>query len=160
MATGLTATAPGISISGPTGPSPILRPWTSGKCRLRPLDGASAPRTQVRYSNGNREYPEFIGSAQFATGPGDGSHINFAVRGRYGDPHRSFIATTPMNDPARCTELKPGRNPHRQRVGLRRLALCSRPPQPCYSGPLPEAARSRQGEKVALAESMRNTRCW
>ena len=62
--------------------SPPVDEW---EVRATPADGASAPRTQVRYSNGNREYPEFIGSAQFATGPGEGSSINFAVRGRYGD---------------------------------------------------------------------------
>ena len=49
------------------------------------LDGASAPSIQVHYSNGNREYPEFIGSAQFATGSGEDSYITFAVRGRYED---------------------------------------------------------------------------
>ena len=62
--------------------SPPVDEW---EVRATPADGASAPRTQVRYSRGNREYPEFIGSAQFATGPGEGSSINFAVRGRYGD---------------------------------------------------------------------------
>ena len=62
--------------------SPPVDEW---EVQAMPLDGASAPSTQVRYSNGNREYPEFIGSAQFATGSGEGSYINFAVRGRYGD---------------------------------------------------------------------------
>ena len=53
------------------------------------LDGAeddvSDLLTEVRYSNGNREYPEFIGSARFAAGPDKTSSIHFAVRGRYGD---------------------------------------------------------------------------
>ena len=62
--------------------SPPVDEW---EVQATPFDGASAPSTQVRYSNGNREYPEFIGSAQFATGSGEGSYINFAVRGRYGD---------------------------------------------------------------------------
>ena len=52
------------------------------------LDGAeddvSDLLTEVRYSNGNREYPEFIGSARFAAGPDKTSSIHFAVRGRYG----------------------------------------------------------------------------
>ena len=62
--------------------SPPVDEW---EVQATPFDGASAPSTQVRYSRGNREYPEFIGSAQFATGSGEGSYINFAVRGRYGD---------------------------------------------------------------------------
>ena len=61
--------------------SPPVDEW---EVQATPLDGASAPSTQMRYSRGNREYPEFIGSAQFATGSGEGSYINFAVRGRYG----------------------------------------------------------------------------
>ena len=48
-------------------------------------DDVSDLLTEVRYSNGNREYPEFIGSARFATGPDKTSSIHFAVRGRYGD---------------------------------------------------------------------------
>ena len=47
-------------------------------------DDVSDLRTQVRYSNGNREHPEFIGSARFAAGPDKTSSIHFAVRGRYG----------------------------------------------------------------------------
>ena len=62
--------------------SPPVDEW---EVQATPFDGASGPSTQMRYSNGNREYPEFIGSAQFATGSGEGSYINFAVRGRYGD---------------------------------------------------------------------------
>ena len=62
--------------------SPPVDEW---EVQATPFDGASGPSTQVRYSRGNREYPEFIGSAQFATGSGEGSYINFAVRGRYGD---------------------------------------------------------------------------
>ena len=62
--------------------SPPVDEW---EVKATPFDGASAPSTQVRYSRGSREYPEFIGSAQFATGSGEGSYINFAVRGRYGD---------------------------------------------------------------------------
>ena len=62
--------------------SPPVDEW---EVQATPDDGASAPRIRLRYINGNREYPEFIGSAQFATGPGEGSSINFAVRGRYGD---------------------------------------------------------------------------
>ena len=48
-------------------------------------DDVSDLLTEVRYSNGNREYPEFIGSARFAAGPDKTSSIHFAVRGRYGD---------------------------------------------------------------------------
>ena len=62
--------------------SPPVDEW---EVQATPFDGASGPSTQMRYSRGNREYPEFIGSAQFATGSGEGSYINFAVRGRYGD---------------------------------------------------------------------------
>ena len=78
--------------------------------------------------------------------------------GAPGDPHQSFVATTPNDDPARCTELTPGRNPNRQRVALRRLGLGSQPPQPCYSGLLPEAAGSAGKLKhAAPVASMRQT---
>ena len=71
--------------------SPPVDEW---EVQATPHDGASAPSTQVRYSNGNREYPEFIGSAQFATGSGEGSYINFAVRGRYGDTWSAWGPTS------------------------------------------------------------------
>ena len=69
--------------------SPPVDEW---EVQATPFDGASGPSTQMRYSRGNREYPEFIGSAQFATGSGEGSYINFAVRGRYGE-HLGCLGT-------------------------------------------------------------------
>ena len=53
------------------------------------LDGAeddvSDLLTEVRYSNGNREYPEFIGTRSICGRTKTRtSSIHFAVRGRYG----------------------------------------------------------------------------
>ena len=61
--------------------NPPVDEW---EVRAEPDDDVSDLRTQVRYSNGNREHPEFIGSARFAAGPDKTSSIHFAVRGRYG----------------------------------------------------------------------------
>ena len=63
---------------------PNKPPVDEWEVRAEPSNGASASRIEVRYSDGNREYPDFIGIAQFATGAGDGSSISFTVRGRYG----------------------------------------------------------------------------
>ena len=79
--------------------SPPVDEW---EVQATPFDGASAPSIQVRYSRGNREYPEFIGSAQFATGSGEGSYINFAVRGRYGDTWGAWGPTSVL----RCNNTK------------------------------------------------------
>ena len=70
------------------------------------LDGAeddvSDLLTEVRYSNGNREYPEFIGSARFAAGPDKTSSIHFAVRGRYGDTWGAWGPTSVLQ----CTHTE------------------------------------------------------
>ena len=70
------------------------------------LDGAeddvSDLLTEVRYSNGNREYPEFIGTARFAAGPDKTSSIHFAVRGRYGDTWGAWGPTSVLQ----CTHTE------------------------------------------------------
>ena len=78
-------TAPGEKYFRAFWTEPNSPPVDEWEVQATPFDGASGPSTQMRYSRGNREYPEFIGSAQFATGSGEGSYINFAVRGRYGE---------------------------------------------------------------------------
>ena len=61
--------------------SPTVDAW---EVQATGYNGASASQIQVLYILGGHEYPEFIGRAQFATGPDKGSSIIFAVRGRYG----------------------------------------------------------------------------
>ena len=62
--------------------APVADEW---EVRVSPRDGASFSGIRVRYSNGNREHPEFTGRARFATGPDKHSYLIFEVRGRYGN---------------------------------------------------------------------------
>ena len=79
--------------------SPPADEW---EVRATPNNGASASRIQVRYSNDNRQHPELIGSARFATGSGEHSGISFAVRGRYGDGWSAWGPTSRL----RCSNTE------------------------------------------------------
>ena len=62
-----------------------VRPQSRWEIRNEPVGGASVLRILVRYGNDNREHPEVIGVASFATGTGAASELSLSVRGRYGN---------------------------------------------------------------------------